>query len=126
MCTFKSPDGRTSFKFEKTDYTDANGSKSHCFHFNVNSFGFTADLDGIWFYEDDLLAFSKELRSLANSENNKAKIMAMSDFEIVIEKEDSVGHFLVQIKLENPVCGNSANLTSKLETQSLLDFSNEL
>lgn len=126
MGIYKSDNARTSFEFQYEDYSNANGSMSFEFSCDVKSFDFTAKLNSIWFYDDDLATFSKELAKLTTNELEVIRLVAMSDFELTIKKEDDLGHFEVTIKLDNPVQRNSAILTTSLSTQSLLDFANEI
>lgn len=126
MGIYKSDDGETSFSFLNEDFVDANGNKSFGFSCVVKSFDFSASLNGIWFYDDALTDFARDLIHLANKQLKKVKFFAMSDFELTIENEDSLGHFTAKFMLNNSFQGNSACLTTKLETQSLIELSKDI
>lgn len=63
MTIYKSSDGSTSFELRQTDFLDENGSKTYCFTCRINSHGFTAEVENIWFYREDLLKFADEFVS---------------------------------------------------------------
>jgi hypothetical protein len=114
------------FEFKNEGFLDANGSRSFEFSCRVTSFDFSASISDIWFNDDVLVSFEKDLAKLANCEISTAKLTAMSDFELKISKEDSLGHFTAVFALSSTTQGNSASLVTKLDTQSVIDFSNEL
>ncbi len=127
MTIYKSSDGSTSFELRRTDFSDENGSKTYCFTCRINSHGFTAEVENIWFYREDLLKFSDELDELIkNQKGGKASLNAMSDFSCVVQASDYLGHFTIKTKLESHVYQNSASLMTEAETQSLSNLASEL
>ena len=126
MGTYKSDDGKTSFTLQNEDFTEANGSKSFEFSCRVTSFEFSASINGVWFDDDVLISFSKDLVRLTNNEVTSVKLAAMSDFELNVSSVDNLGHFRAAFNLNSPVQGNNACLTVNLNTQSLIDFSEEI
>ena len=126
MSIYKSEDGKSFFEIDNTDFHDANGSKNYGFSFNVKSHDFSGRLKDVWLYDDDLAKFIKAIADLTSGKGLKADLKAMSDFVLVITPIDNVGHFAAKFSLSDAINQNTANLTVKLETQSLSEFVSEL
>ena len=126
MSLYKSEDSTSSFEIENTDSHTVTGSKNYGFSFNVKSHDFSGRLKDVWFYYDDIANFIKAIIDLTSGKVFKAELKAMSDFGLVITPIDSVGHFAANFSLSDAIHQNTANLTVKLETQSLREFASEL
>jgi hypothetical protein len=126
MGVYKSEDGNSSFEVENTDFHNANGSKNYGFLFKVKSRDFSIMLKDVWFYDDDLSNFIKGIDCLNSGKGLKAELKAMSDFVLVITPTDTVGHFAAKFSLADAIHQNSANLTVKIDSQSLGEFASEL
>lgn len=114
------------FEFSKVDFSDANGSKTYGFNIKIKSHEFSASLDEVWFYQEDLADLLKVISDLISGESNKVQLRAMSDFSLTIQPIDGAGHFAARFKLRNSLQENSAALMLKVETQFLVDFSSDL
>ena len=125
MVSFKSEDGKSSVEFIKIGYDDF-GEKSYGFFCNASSRGFSARLDDIWFYEEDLLKFYKSINDLISNTEKKVELKAMSEFSCMVEAKDSLGHFHLIAKFENLFYNNSAVIVVELETQALMNFLEDL
>ena len=68
----------------KTDFTDVNGTPSFGFKIEISSWGFAAVLEDVWFYGNDLKAFSKDLEKLIIGKIKRVHLKAMSDCRIDI------------------------------------------
>lgn len=127
MSILTSPDGCTSLELINTDHIDENGSKSYSFTCKVNSHGFVAAVENLWFYKEDLLEFADKLDQLLTaSSNSEVVLRAMSDFTCTVEPSDMLGHFILRTTLESPVHQNTASLVTEAETQTLADLIVEL
>lgn len=128
MASFKSEDGKSSIELIKTDYSDGNGSKTYGFTCKASSRGFVAKIENIWFYEEDLLKFHKDINNLISNFSIKSKVelQAMSEFNCVVEPKDFQGHFNLTVYLDDLFYKNSARVNIELETQTLINFSEDL
>ncbi len=84
MSTYRSDDGKSFFEVEKTDFRDANGSKTFGFRFGVESRGFAGYLRDVWFYGEDLAKFISNIADLTSRKAKAAKLEAMSDFALTV------------------------------------------
>ncbi len=126
MSTYRSNDGKSFFEVEKTDFCDANGSKTFGFRFRVESRGFAGYLSDVWFYNEDLSKFISNIADLTSGKAKAAKLRAMSDFTLAVIPTDSIGHFSAKFSLANATDENSADLTVRIETHLLDEFATEL
>ena len=126
MRTYKMDHGKSYFEFERTDFVHANNRKSFKFNFDVKSYGFAGSLSGVWFYYEELNSFIIALNDLVEGKTKQANLNAMSDFVLIITPDDTLGHFSAKFSLLNTISENSADLTVKIETQSLVEFADEL
>ncbi len=126
MSIFESREGKGHFEFDKTDFCDANGSKTIEFQIRVKADGFAGDLSGVWFYKEDLAKFAVDIGHLISGRSAAANLRAMSEFSMDIVPVDGSGHFAVKFSLKSSRGENSANLTVIVETQQLLDLAGEL
>ena len=126
MGIYRSNDCKSFFEVEKTDFCDANGSKTFGFRFGVESRGFAGYLSDVWFYDEDLAKFISNIADLTSGKVKAAKLQAMSDFALTVIPTDSSGHFSVKFNLANAADENSADLTVKIETHLLDELATEL
>lgn len=126
MPVHESSDRKSGFEFRKTDFSSANGSKTFGFSWKARSRGFSAEIDNIWFYGDDILDFLSKLKALLSQEQTKAELNAMSDLNIIVEKLDDLGHFSVHISLKDQMYGNSAQIVAELEAQGVSQLIRDL
>ncbi|MCX6132137.1 MAG: hypothetical protein NTX25_24155 [Proteobacteria bacterium] len=126
MSTYRSDDGKSFFEVEKTDFCDANGSKTYGFRFGVESRGFAGCLSDVWFYDEDLVKFISNIADLTSGKAKAAKLQAMSDFALTVIPTDNIGHFSAKFSLANASDENSADLTVKIETHLLDELATEL
>ena len=126
MADYENAESNSGFAVRKTDFLEQNGSKTYAFHWRTRSYGFSAEVENIWFYRDDILTFLKDAEDVLNQKQTKAVLEAMSDFELVLERVDDLGHFSVRFEVENPIHQNSASITTKFATQVVAEFLRDL
>lgn len=127
MSIYRSQDGKTSFELRNTDFLDENGSKTYAFLCAIESHGFSANVDDIWFYEADLRSFVNSITEMIDDPLRETVILsAMSDFKCSVEPKDRLGHFLIRVSIQKPLYSNSALLTAEVESQSLANLLKEI